>query len=85
MALAIAVLTLAALWSGSKPKERPEKWEKAEIMEQLLALSDGETGPTVKIKSARLHVCAPRTTKRTGNSQLKRPAKTTLRIRSKTM
>ena len=30
--LAIAVLTLVALRSEGKPKKRPEKWEKAEIM-----------------------------------------------------
>jgi hypothetical protein len=30
--LAVAVLTLVALRSEGKPKKRPEKWEKAEIM-----------------------------------------------------
>ena|ERR1700746_1672241 len=38
---AIALLTLVAVLFPRKPK-RAEKWEKAEIMKQLLALSDQE-------------------------------------------
>ena len=39
--LAIAVLVIVAKMSRAKPK-RAEKWEKAAIMRQLLALSDQE-------------------------------------------
>jgi hypothetical protein len=82
--LAIAVLTLVALRSASKPKPRREKWEKAEIMKQLLALSDSENYLAVKTTSARLHAPAPRQAKRTAiptSSGLQRP----FPIRSKTM
>jgi hypothetical protein len=39
--LAIAVLVIVAKMSRAKPK-RAEKWEKAAIMKQLLALSEQE-------------------------------------------
>ena len=41
--IALGVLTVAALFLmtplGKRKRKRPEKWEKAEIMRQLLALS----------------------------------------------
>ena len=52
--LAIAVLILMALRFGSKPKQRPEKREKAEIMKQVLALSQSVQGVGVRGPSARL-------------------------------
>ena len=39
--LAIGMLASVAVRWRSKPKERVEKWEKAEIMKQFLALSYG--------------------------------------------
>ena len=80
MVLAIAVITCIALRSAGKRKERPEKWEKAEIMKQLLALSESEHGLTVKTTSARLHAPAPRQAKRTGNPHLEGPRKTLYRF-----
>jgi hypothetical protein len=76
LVLAIAVLSLVALRFMGKPKQRPEKWEKAEIMKQLLALSECEMGLAVKTTPARLHAPAPRQAKRTSNSHssgLQRP------------
>jgi hypothetical protein len=80
----IAMLTVVALRSRSKRKQRPEKWEKAEIMKQLLALSESENSAAAKTPSIRVGVPAPRQAKRTAHAYPKRPAKTTLPIRSKT-
>jgi hypothetical protein len=38
----IAVLTLIVVLLGNRKPKRPEKWEKAAIMKQLLALSERE-------------------------------------------
>lgn len=80
--LAIVLLVLAKLCPGKR--QRPEKWEKAEIMKQLLALSERENNMAVTAPSVRLHAPAPRQGMRPSNAQLKTTAKTTLPIRSKT-
>ena len=49
--IAIAVLALVAKLCFSKPK-RAEKWEKAEIMRQLLELSEREGIPPFKAADA---------------------------------
>src|ERR1700757_3959159 len=41
-AAALAALTLAVVLLGSRKPKRAEKWEKAAIMKQLLALSERE-------------------------------------------
>jgi hypothetical protein len=84
--LAIALLALfAKLWARPKPAE---KWEKAEIMKQLLALSERENSLAATAPSARLRAPASRQAIRSSKAPLKAPlkttAKTSLPIRSKT-
>lgn len=81
-ALAVVVLLLAAMLGMRKPK-RAEKWEKAEIMRQLLALSEAEMGTTATAPSVRLRAPAAKPAMRSGNAHLKATAKTTLPSRSK--
>ena len=82
--LAIGLLALVAIrWRG-KPKLRAEKWEKAEIMKRLLALSDSENSRAVKAPPARVRTAASSQGMRTSNARLKTSAKTTLPIRPKT-
>jgi hypothetical protein len=82
-ALAVAVLALFAKLCLGKPK-RAEKWEKAEIMKQLLALSERENNMARTAPSVRMRPPASRPTMRPGNAHLKATAKTTLPNRSKT-
>jgi hypothetical protein len=82
-AIAILVLALVAKLCTGKPK-RAEKWEKAEIMKQLLALSERESNLAGTVPSVRLR--APASTRqgmRPGNAHLKASTKTTLPSRSK--
>jgi hypothetical protein len=81
-ALAVVVLALLAKLCLGKPK-RAEKWEKAEIMRQLLALSERENGPARTSPSVRMRPSASRPTMRPGNAHLKAATKTTLPNRSK--
>lgn len=73
-ALAIVTLVLAKLFTG-KPK-RAEKWEKAEIVKQLLALSEQESG-------SRIPAPAVRPVARSSQARLKMTAKATLPARAK--
>jgi hypothetical protein len=73
-ALVIVTLVLAKLFAG-KPK-RPEKWEKAEIMKRLLALSEQESG-------SRLPAPAARPVARSSQARLKTTGKATLPARAK--
>ena len=82
-ALAIGVLVLLAGLLSRKPK-RPEKWEKAEIMKQLLALSEREEGLRRPAPAVRLRAPAATQGMRPGNAHLKATSKTTLPSRSKT-
>jgi hypothetical protein len=83
-ALAVVVLALAAMLFGRKPK-RAEKWEKAEIMKQLLALSEREESrqrPAPAAVRMRTPVTA-RTATRPPTSPLKTTAKAAMPARSK--
>ena len=81
--LAIGMLALVAIrWRG-KPKPRAEKWEKAEIMRQLLALSEHENSLAAKAPSARAQARAPKQHRRTNNVRPKATSKITLPSRSK--
>jgi hypothetical protein len=80
--LAVALLTLLAKLCLGKPK-RAEKWEKAEIMKQLLALSERENSMARTAPSVRMRPPASRPTMRPGNIHMKATAKTTLPNRSK--
>jgi hypothetical protein len=72
--LVIVMLVLAKLFA-EKPK-RAEKWEKAEIMKQLLALSEQESG-------GRLPAPAVRPVARSNQARLKTTGKATLPARAK--
>jgi hypothetical protein len=81
---AVAVLLLALLLKllGGKPK-RAEKWEKAEIMKKLLALSESEAKLRQPAPAVRLRAPAPRPTGRPSTAHLKASSKTTLPSRAK--
>ena len=81
-ALAVVALLLATILGTRKPK-RVEKWEKAEIMRQLLALSEAEMGAAAATPSVRMSAPASKPAMRSGSAPLKATAKTTLPSRSK--
>jgi hypothetical protein len=76
------VLALVAGLCARKPK-RAEKWEKAAIMKQLLALSEQESTVAGPAPSVRLRAPAATPAMRP-NAHLKTSAKTTLPNRVKT-
>jgi hypothetical protein len=81
-ALAVVVLALAAMLFPRKPK-RAEKWEKAKIMKQLLALSEREES-LQRPAPAAVRLRAPaRTATRPVTSPLKASAKAAMPARSK--
>ncbi len=90
--IALGVLTVAALILmtplGKRKRKRPEKWEKAEIMRQLLALSEQEAGgrPMANAARTRPGVSRPnpgRPMTRPANMAIKANQKTNLPARSK--
>jgi hypothetical protein len=68
--VALVVLLLVAKMFTGKPK-RAEKWEKAEIMKQLLALSEQEEGRRVTAPAVRVRPQAARP----GQAQVKATAR----------
>jgi len=80
--LAIGALALALKLRARKPK-RAEKWEKAAIMKQLLALSEQDPALATAAPSVRLRAPVSKPTMRPGNARLKASVKTTLPARSK--
>ena len=91
--IALAVLATAALFFltplGRRKPKRAEKWEKAEIMRQLLSLSEQETGARPMTSPARARAATSRPTPtrapmRPANLPIKANVKTTLPARSKT-
>jgi hypothetical protein len=85
--MAIATLVLLMALATRKPK-RVEKWEKAEIMKQLLALSEQEAGGRQTASAARARPggsrpAPSRSVTRPANIPLKASVKTTLPVRSK--
>jgi hypothetical protein len=80
--LVIAVLALLLKLFADKPN-RAEKWERAEIMKQLLALSERDSSLPASAPSVRLRPPASGQGMRTSNAHLKTTAKTTRPIRSK--
>ena len=80
---AIAALALLSKLRVDKPK-RPEKWEKAAIMKQLLALSERENSLAATVPSVTLRAPASRPGMLSSNARLKTTAKTSLAMRSKT-
>jgi len=83
-ALAVVVLALAAMLFPRKPK-RVEKWEKAQIMKQLLALSEREESLRRPAPAA-MRMRAPanaRNATRAATSPLKATTKAAMPARSK--
>jgi hypothetical protein len=84
-ALAIALFAaLLMIRRAQMPKKRPEKWEKAAIMKQLLAMSEREEYFAAKSTSTRARQRASRPGPRPSSAQLRTTAKATLASRSKT-
>jgi len=81
-ALAILLLALLVKLPGRKPK-RAQKWEKAQIMKQLLAASEREQNMNQSAPAVRLRAPAPRQTGRPAAAHLKASSKTTLPSRAK--
>ena len=80
-AAVVLVLALVAKLLDRRPK-RAEKWEKAEIMRQLLALSEQENA-SKPAPSVRLRPSPTRPVPRPGTAHIKASTKTNLPARSK--
>jgi hypothetical protein len=78
----VAGTFLLFLVRDRKPK-RAEKWEKAEIMRQLLALSEQENGGKKPAPSVRLRPSPTKPAVRPGTANLKASTKTNLPARTK--
>ena len=78
----VLVLALVIKLLERKPK-RAEKWEKAEIMRQLLALSEQESGGKTATRSVRLRPSTSRSIARPGTAHVKASTKANLPARSK--
>jgi len=83
IALAMLAIAVFARVPKSKPK-RAERWEKAEIMRQLLALSELENGGRATASSVRFRAPASKLGIRPSHANLKTTAKSTLPIRART-
>ena len=81
--LGIGTIALVGIMLTRKPKSRPEPWEKAEIMKQLLALSDLEPNAVKAKPPVRPRTPAPKQTKRPAAAYSKVPARPTQRPQSK--
>ena len=81
--LAIGALALVAMLLGRKPKSRPEPWEKAEIMKQLLAASELEANAAKAKVPARARPSTSKQVKRPAPVYLKSPGKAVQPVRSK--
>jgi len=81
--LAIGAIALVAIMISRKPKSRPEPWEKAEIMKQLLALSELEAN-AAKVKApVRPRTPPPKQGKRPAHAYSKVPSRPSQPVRSK--
>lgn len=80
-ALVLVTVVLAKLFAG-KPK-RAEKWEKAEIMKQLLALSEQESGRRVPAPAVRPRTQTPSPVTRPGQVRPKTAGKGTMAVGAK--
>ena len=83
-ALAIALFAaLLMIRRAQQPKKRPEKWEKAAIMKQLLAMSEREEYFAAKSASMRRRQPASRPGMRPSPASIKAASKATVASRSK--
>jgi hypothetical protein len=80
--VAIGALALVGMLVR-KPKSRPEPWEKAEIMKQLLAMSELEANAAKAKVPARSRASASKQPKRPAPVYLKTPVKAAQPVRSK--
>ncbi|HMK24051.1 MAG TPA: hypothetical protein VK466_17080 [Terriglobales bacterium] len=75
MALAgLAILTLLVLLLGNRRPKRAEKWEKAEIMKQLLAASDREESLQQMKQAMKARGASPQPAMRQGAVPKSKPA-----------
>ena len=81
--LAMALFTRVPKLRAGKPK-RPERWEKAEIMRQLLALSELENSRAATASSVRFSARTSPLGVRPRHANLRTTAKSTLPIGPKT-
>lgn len=81
--LGLGALAVVGFMLTRKPKSRPEPWEKAEIMKQLLALSDLEPNAVKAKPPVRPRTPAPKQTKRPAAAYSKVPARPTQQAQSK--
>ena len=80
---ALGILVLVAKLFAGKP-ERAEKWEKAEIMKQLLALSEQEEGRRVTAPAAaKARSSAARPVMRPAQANVKMSGKVGIPVRAK--
>jgi chromatin segregation and condensation protein Rec8/ScpA/Scc1 (kleisin family) len=79
--VAIAVLAIAGMLLAPRPK-RAEKWEKAEIMKKLLALSEQEEGRRAAA-AVKARPQAARPVTRPAAASLKAPSKIATPVRAK--
>lgn len=80
--VAAGVLVLAAVLLAPKPK-RAEKWEKAEIMKKLLALSEQEEGRRIAAPAIRVRPQPARPVTRPAQANLKANSKIVTPVRAK--
>ena len=80
--LAIGVLMLVRKLFPSKPK-RAEKWEKAEIMKRLLALSEQEEQRRVAVPASRAKAQPVRPAARHTATPIKASTKVAIPVRAK--
>jgi len=80
--LAIGVLMLVMKLFPSKPK-RAEKWEKAEIMKRLLALSEQEEQRRLAVPASRAKTQAVRPASRPTPTTVKASTKVAIPVRVK--
>ena len=80
--LAMVTLLLAAMLGTRKPK-RVEKWEKAEIMKKLLALSEQEEGRRTAAATTRVRPQPARPVTRPVPANLKATSKIATPVRAK--
>jgi len=78
----IAALALLLKLSARKPK-RAEKWEKAEIMKKLLALSEQDPALASAAPSVRLRATTSKPVSRPSSAYMKASNKTSLPARVK--
>jgi hypothetical protein len=79
----LGIAGLAFVMKCTRKPKRAEKWEKAQIMKQLLALSEQEANRVPGARSVRLRPPVSKPAMRPSNAYMKARTKTTLPGRSR--